>query len=148
MTYRYFINGPLPPEWGAWTELEVFECEGCGLTGGIPSTWSAHEKIVKLDLSDNELTGSHPDWWDKTPNLRELYLRDNLFTGPFPKSLGKVPSFGSNGTGGLWSLTMTGHNLRGCVPRSLYEENQFGDRRTHEWERVLPFGSGLHWCRN
>ena len=105
------MTGPIPPELGKLTKLELLRLSNNGLTGPIPPELGQLTQLTSLDLSGNGLTGPIPPELGKLTKLEFLRLSNNGLTGPIPPELGKLTK--------LRDLDLSNNEWTGCVPKTL-----------------------------
>ena len=129
------IAGPIPPEFGSLTRLEVLEMYYNHLSGEIPPELGNLSNLVHLGLYENELEGAIPPELGNLPRLRDFHLSENQLTGTIPAALGNLPvvvDFGVQNNnltgpippefGGLTSLVLLSlynNNLSGPIPPEI-----------------------------
>ncbi len=104
------LTGPIPPELGQLSRLEELILSGNRLTGPIPPGLGQISRLVALSLSGNHLTGPIPPSWVSS-RLEGLDLSGNQLTGPIPPELGQLSS--------LTRLWLSGNRLTGPIPPEL-----------------------------
>lgn len=112
------LGGILPPEIGNLHNLRVLDLSGNFLSGSIPREIGDLADLRIMRLSRNQLSGEIPADIGKLNNLHTLALDQNLLTGYIPSSIENLF---------LISVSLTGNNLYGCIPSSLWL-----------WETDLP----------
>ncbi len=105
------LKGPIPPELGNLTHLEVLNLERNALEGSIPPELGKLGNLKALILGVNDLTGPIPPEIGDLANLEVLRLRRNDLTGPVPPELGKLRS--------LTRLGLDWNDLAGPMPLDL-----------------------------
>ena len=105
------LKGPIPPELGNLTHLEVLNLERNALEGSIPPELGKLGNLTALILGVNDLTGPIPPEIGDLANLEVLRLRRNDLTGPVPPELGKLRS--------LRRLGLDWNDLAGPMPLDL-----------------------------
>ena len=103
--------GPLPPDLGELTQLQVLQLNHNQFAGPIPIELSRLPELRSLNLAGNALTGNIPPELGQLTRLTRLDLRDNQLTGPIPAELGHIES--------LEVLLLGGNQLTGCIPPAL-----------------------------
>uniref|UniRef100_A0A6N2M272 Leucine-rich repeat-containing N-terminal plant-type domain-containing protein n=1 Tax=Salix viminalis TaxID=40686 RepID=A0A6N2M272_SALVM len=81
------LSGPLPPRFGASSELRYVYLSRNKLQGPIATEFYNSSNILALDLSHNNLTGRIPEWIGRLSNLRFLLLSHNNLEGEIPVQL-------------------------------------------------------------
>lgn len=108
-----FIEGRIPPEFGAMTNMETFVLSGNKLTGTLPTSLGDWSNLRMLNLNGNRFTGTIPRAYSFR-SLTSLDLGDNLLYGDVPASLFSTSSK-------LVKLVLAKNSLRGRFPASLGE---------------------------
>ena len=103
--------GPLPPDLGELTQLQVLQLNHNQFAGPIPAELGQLTQLRDLNVASNAFTGSIPPELGQLTKLTRLDLRDNQLTGPIPAELGHIES--------LEVLLLGGNRLTGCIPLSL-----------------------------
>ena len=129
-----FITGAIPPEIGNLNQLAVLSLFRNRLTGPIPAEIGGLTSLGNLDLGENQLTGAIPTELGNLVNLSSLYLGNNDLSGPLPTSLGNLT--------GLQTLYLQSNRLSGEIPaavegmtalrRLLLADNDFTGTVPHE----------------
>ena len=86
------LNGPLPPEIGGLRSIVELRLSPCELSGTLPSELGDLDTMEVLDLRFSSLGGALPTKLGQARNLRELYLSSNELTGEIPSSFGSLQS--------------------------------------------------------
>ncbi len=107
------LKGPIPPELGNLTRLEVLNLERSSLKGSIPAELGKLRNLRALILGVNDLTGSIPAEIGDLTNLEVLRLRRNDLTGTVPPELGKLRK--------LTRLGLDWNDLDGPMPLDLMD---------------------------
>ena len=107
-----FGNMPIPMTMGSLTELRLFECSNCQLSGKIPASISNLKNLVSLNLEDNLLTGPLPPALETLPDLTFLHLSGNFLEG-------KLLSFRSSTK--LRRVDLSNNALDGDIPPDILE---------------------------
>ena len=105
------LSGPIPPELGALTELEVLHLYDNELTGSVPPQLGNLSKLKRMALSGNNLRGSIPPELGRLTELIHLSLGNNQLSGSIPVELGNL--------NGLRTLLLQHNRLTGCIPNVL-----------------------------
>ncbi|KAJ4726506.1 putative Kinase [Melia azedarach] len=131
---RNYLNGPLPPEWGALPLVSIsllgnritgpipksfanistlanFVVEHNQLSGALPEQLGDLLNIERLLLSSNNLTGQIPATFAKLTNLKDFRISDNHFTG-------RIPDFIQNWAN-LQKLVIQASGLVGPIPSAI-----------------------------
>ncbi len=105
------LAGPLPPEIGSISTLEVLDLQGNHLEGPLPVEIGDLARLNYLNLARNLLEGPIP--WDSLAGtqLRHLTLSANRFSGPIPAQSGRLQ--------GLRYLSLSKNELSGPIPAQL-----------------------------
>ncbi|MCP4215752.1 MAG: hypothetical protein GY765_13950, partial [bacterium] len=77
------LEGTLPAELNALTELTVLRLDNNRISGTLPDL-SGLTKLTHLELGSNMLTGTLPAWINNFSNLKVLSLYVNSFNGTLP----------------------------------------------------------------
>lgn len=105
------LKGPIPPELGNLSSLEVLYLPSNQLNGTIPATMSNLGNLQVLDLSGNQLTGPIPPELGNLSSLDYLWLTDNQLSGFIPPELGDLSS--------LKELILDNNQLNDPIPKEL-----------------------------
>lgn len=105
------LQGPLPPELGDLTKLEVLDLWVNGLTGTIPPELGNLANLRVLSLGLNRLIGVIPLELGRLANLERLQLNDNGLMGTIPADLGLLAN--------LRILDLEQNELTGSIPPEL-----------------------------
>jgi Leucine rich repeat len=81
------LNGTLPSELHALSNLEELTLVGGGLQSTIPSSSGKLTLLEYLQLGNNLLTGSFPESFSDLDKLEHLYMDYNALTGSIPAFL-------------------------------------------------------------
>ena len=119
--WRNDLNGPIPPEIGELSKLEVLSLVNSrlrapGLTGTIPAALARLSNLTYLNLNSNSLNGSIPPELGGLANLQELSLPYNFLSGSIPAELGDIDD--------LRRLSLHGNRLEGSIPAELGDLSQ------------------------
>ena len=71
------LEGTIPTEFVALTNLKIFNVENCNLNGPLPKFDFESSLLEELSLSNNKLTGTIPDEYGNLTNLKRLVLDEN-----------------------------------------------------------------------
>jgi hypothetical protein len=104
------LQGPLPPEMGQLTELEILNLANNRLTGTLPEPLFHLERLYNLNLNMNQLSGEIPAGLFHMSALAWLYLEDNDFSGAIPADIGS-----SSAT----AVNLSGNQLSGSIPSQV-----------------------------
>ena len=85
------LAGPIPPELGSLTRLEVVKMYYNRLSGKIPPELGNLSNLVHLGLYENGLEGAIPPELGNLPSLIDFYLSENQLTGTIPAELANLP---------------------------------------------------------
>ena len=129
------LNGPIPPEFGSLSRLEVVEFYYNRLSGTIPPELGKLKNLVHLGLYENRLEGEIPPELGNLPRLIDFYLSENRLTGSIPAELANLPAVEDFGiqnnqlTGSIPPefgqmssvvlLSFRNNNLSGAIPSEL-----------------------------
>lgn len=105
------LNGSLPSQLGALSELVYLYLSSNRLTGAIPVQLGNLASLEELSLRGNQLTGSIPAQLGNLAALQELWLNNNFLSGSIPSSLGNLHN--------LRILALFTNELSGSIPASL-----------------------------
>lgn len=109
--YNPFRPGPLPPEIGNLTKLEVLWLPVANLAGEIPDSIGNLANLKNLDLSKNGLTGRIPASIGRLRSVEKIELWRNQLSSELPESLGNLTS--------LFAFDASENNLTGKLPEGL-----------------------------
>ena len=112
------LTGPIPPELGNLSNLELLYLSENQLTGPIPAELGSLSKMGSLHLGHNQLSGKIPPELGNLSDLGLLYLSENQLTGPIPAELGSLTS--------LTQLELTGNQVTGPIPAELGSLSKLG----------------------
>ncbi|MDE2763494.1 MAG: Ig-like domain-containing protein [Gemmatimonadota bacterium] len=110
---RNNLKGPLPPELGNLTDLQLLRILSNDLTGPIPRELEKLSNLRELELFRNGLTGPIPPELGGLASIEKLDLRLNRLSGSIPPELGRLAN--------LEELHLSGNNLTGTIPPELGE---------------------------
>ena len=110
LSYNYLV-GPLPAEFGNLAHLEKLHLAGSGLNGAIPPELGRLSRLKELILNGNNLTGTIPAELGDMSNLERLHLFNNHLEGAIPPELGRLVN--------LQELALDSNRLTGSVPTEL-----------------------------
>eukprot|EP00884_Botryococcus_braunii_P001757 jgi/Botrbrau1/11582/Bobra.247_1s0003.1 len=102
------LNGRLPGEWGALSQLRFLDMPFNGLQGSLPSQWGQLKRVTHLTLTSNSLSGTLPAEWRGMENLKSLYIGNNSFVGSLPREWGQLKH--------LTDLELAVNKLSGSLP--------------------------------
>ena len=105
------LDGPIPPEFGNLSRLEVVNLSYNRLSGKIPPEMGNLENLVHLGLSENRLEGAIPLELGNLNNLVHLGLYENRLEGAIPPELGNLPR--------LIDFYLSENRLTGSIPPEL-----------------------------
>ncbi|XP_010431689.1 PREDICTED: probable leucine-rich repeat receptor-like serine/threonine-protein kinase At3g14840 [Camelina sativa] len=105
------ISGPIPKEFGNFTNLKSLVLEYNQLSGTLPRELGNLRNHKKLLLSSNYLTGEIPSTFAKLTSLTDFRISDNQFTGT-------IPDFIQNWTK-LGKLVIQASGLVGPIPSAI-----------------------------
>ena len=127
------LRGPIPPELGNLTALEILNLTENQLSGSIPSALGNLTQLIMLSLSQNQLSGSIPPKLGNLTALWVLYLSQNQLSGSIPSALGNLTA--------LEWLSLADNKLSGCIPAPLVNV-QHNDLDRLELPTCEPSGGG------
>ncbi len=113
------LLGPIPPELGRLTSLEVLSLRINAVTGTIPSELGNLANLRHLNLGLNRLFGVIPPEFGGIANLETLSLRGNVLTGTIPQELGDLSN--------LRVLSLRDNELTGPIPPELADLVRLSD---------------------
>ena len=105
------LSGPIPPEIGKLTALEVLLLDDNALSGSIPPEIGNLDALVELILHGNRLSGPIPPGIGNLTALDGLSFFDNALSGPIPPELGSLEA--------LRLLRLEDNDLSGPIPLEL-----------------------------
>ena len=105
------LTGPIPPELGNLTALQVLDLNGNALDGPIPPELGNLTALQRLFLRGNALTGPIPPELGNLTAAIVVLLDGNALEGPIPPELGRLA--------GLRNLGLSGNSLTGSIPPEL-----------------------------
>ena len=105
------LNGSIPSELGALTQLQLLYVNNNQLSGAIPEELGGLTTLTDLRLNANALTGNIPSELGDLTALRVLNLGGNELTGEIPPELGNLTQ--------LALLRLSGNPLSGGIPSEL-----------------------------
>ena len=85
------LSGPIPPEFGNLSRLEVVKFYYNRLSGEIPPELGNLSNLVHLGLYENQLEGEIPPELGNLSSVVDFYLSENRLTGEIPPELGNLP---------------------------------------------------------
>lgn len=104
-------SGAIPAELGQLTNLELLYLRNNDLTGPIPPQLGNLTKLHTMNLGLNELTGPIPNEFGQLTNLTTMHLFANKLSGPVPAQLGQLTN--------LIATNMSTNRLSGPIPVEL-----------------------------
>jgi hypothetical protein len=129
------LQGPIPNEIGALSNLFELDLDHNALTGTIPSSIGQLSNLVYLDLDENNLRSTVPEEIYGLPLLRALDLDTNMLTGTISTRIGQlddlyIAQFDYNQMNGtipsevgfldkLEYFTIVGNDFNGSIPEAL-----------------------------
>ncbi|KAK7360936.1 hypothetical protein VNO77_02954 [Canavalia gladiata] len=142
LSYNKGLTGPLSPQLGDLSKLNILILAGCSFSGDLPDALGNLSELSFLALNSNNFTGKIPPSLGKLSKLYWLDLADNQLTGPIPVSTSTTPGldlllkakhfhFNKNQLSGsippkLFSSEMVlihilfdGNNLSGTIPSTI-----------------------------
>lgn len=142
LSFNRGLTGPLSPQIGDLSKLNILILAGCGFSGNIPDALGNLSELSFLALNSNNFTGKIPPSLGKLSKLYWLDLADNQLTGPIPVSTSTTPGldlllkakhfhFNKNQLSGsiptklfssemiLIHILFDGNNLSGTIPSTL-----------------------------
>lgn len=105
------LNGALPQQLSALTNLQVLSLYVNQLSGPIPPALGSLANLISMSLSDNQLSGSIPTSFGSLSNLQLLHAHGNQFIGNIPTQLGSLTN--------LLELDLASNQLSGNIPVQL-----------------------------
>ena len=102
------LQGTLPTDWSALSNLQELFLRGNQLSGPLPAQWSAMSNLQVLFLISNKLSGPLPAAWGSMASLRELAVTDNQLTGPLPAEWSRM--------GNMIDLRLGKNKVSGSLP--------------------------------
>jgi len=102
------LNGPIPPEIGNLSALELLWLWGNQLSSPIPPEIGNLAVLRTLNLSGNQLSGPVPPTIGELAALAVLSLSNNQLSGPIPPEVGSLAA--------LTELYLSGNQLSGSIP--------------------------------
>ena len=103
--------GPLPPQLGNFSALQILVLYTNPLSGPIPPELGNLSNLRTLYLNRTGLSGSIPPELGNLGNLTFLYLGDTNLSGPLPPELGQLAS--------LTALSLSNAQFSGSLPPEL-----------------------------
>ncbi|KAG4938885.1 hypothetical protein JHK86_045026 [Glycine max] len=142
LSFNRGLTGPLSPQLGDLSNLNILILAGCSFGGNIPDELGNLSELSFLALNSNNFTGKIPPSLGKLSKLYWLDLADNQLTGPIPVSTSTTPGldlllkakhfhFNKNQLSGsippklfssemiLIHILFDGNNLSGTIPSTL-----------------------------
>lgn len=138
------ISGPIPPEIGRLTKLQVLDFTGYysnlstanQISGPIPREIGQLSSLRELDLQGNAITGPLPSELTRLPNLEILQLNNNPVGGEIPADLLRMPK--------LKQLFLGATKLTGSIPSPLALPNlEILDLDANDLSGPIPPSIGL-----
>ncbi|CAB9515448.1 LRR receptor-like serine threonine-protein kinase At4g08850-like [Seminavis robusta] len=126
------LQGSIPSELKALTDLVLLDLSGNGLVGSIPEEIGQMTLLHFLRLQDNQLTGELPQSIGDLSSAEEIFLSHNKLKGPLPAYIGELVN--------LRGLKLDHNQLSGSLPKewkqtkidSLYlQSNEFKGHIPH-----------------
>lgn len=121
LSFNEGLMGPISPELGDLSKLNILILAGCSFSGNIPDKLGDLSELSFLALNSNNFTGKIPPSLGKLSKLYWLDLADNQLTGPLPVSTSTTP--------GLDLLLKAKHfhfnknQLSGTIPPQLFSSD-------------------------
>ncbi|KAH1053245.1 hypothetical protein GLYMA_08G266100v4 [Glycine max] len=142
LSFNRDLTGPLSPQLGDLSNLNILILAGCSFSGNIPDDLGKLSELSFLALNSNNFTGKIPPSLGNLSKLYWLDLADNQLTGPIPVSTSNTPGldlllkakhfhFNKNHLSGsippklfssemiLIHILFDGNNLSGTIPSTL-----------------------------
>jgi len=132
------LEGPLPPEFSTWKDLEMLQVANNWFTGTLPASYSQLLWLSRVDFTDNPLTGTLPVEWSVMTMLQTLRVSNTQVTGTLPpewstlkvlqeldfegaeRLIGTIPQEWGQGLSTLKMLYLPPQFYKnGCVPEAL-----------------------------
>ena len=88
--FKSGLQGTLPADWSALTNLQKLYLWGNQFSGPLPAAWGAMKTLQVLSIGTNQLSGPLPAQWSAMSNLQELYIFSNKLSGPLPAAWGSM----------------------------------------------------------
>ncbi|CAL0313203.1 unnamed protein product [Lupinus luteus] len=121
LSFNRGLTGPLSPQLGDLSKLNILILAGCSFNGNIPDALGNLSELSFLALNSNNFTGKVPPSLGKLSKVYWLDLADNQLTGPIPVSTSTTP--------GLDLLLKAKHfhfnknKLSGPIPAALFSSD-------------------------
>ncbi|XP_019423249.1 PREDICTED: probable leucine-rich repeat receptor-like protein kinase At5g49770 isoform X1 [Lupinus angustifolius] len=121
LSFNRGLTGPLSPQLGDLSKLNILILAGCSFNGNIPDALGNLSELSFLALNSNNFTGKVPPSLGKLSKVYWLDLADNQLTGPIPVSTSTTP--------GLDLLLKAKHfhfnknKLSGPIPTELFSSD-------------------------
>lgn len=109
--YNNQLSGPIPPELGNLSSLEILYLINNQLSGSIPPEVGGLSTLTSLYLYNNQLSGPIPPQLGSLSSLRNLRLNDNQLSGQIPPELASLSS--------MQILALYDNQLSGPIPPEL-----------------------------
>ncbi|XP_020227838.1 probable leucine-rich repeat receptor-like protein kinase At5g49770 [Cajanus cajan] len=142
LSFNKGLTGPLSPQLGDLSKLNILILAGCSFSGNIPDALGNLSELSFLALNSNNFTGKIPPSLGKLSKLYWLDLADNQLSGPIPVSTSTTPGldlllkakhfhFNKNQLSGsippklfssemiLIHILFDGNNLSGSIPSTI-----------------------------
>jgi len=129
------LNGSIPMEFGALSNLEELEVGRNQLSNSIPPDLANCSRLSYLSPDRNNRTGEIPVEVSQGEQLDEFFLQQNAFQGTIPSSLGNLTPLQNSNLGNskfngsiprtlgdltnLQTLNVSENNLQGLIPTAL-----------------------------
>ncbi len=131
------LSGPIPPELGRLTNLQILSISSTSLSGSIPPELGRLTNLQILSISSTSLSGSIPPELGRLSSLRSLVLNRSLLSGSIPPELGRLTN--------LRYLNLNSNTLSGSIPPELGQlENLEGlELNNNQLSGPIPSELGL-----
>ncbi|KAK9990881.1 hypothetical protein SO802_025866 [Lithocarpus litseifolius] len=105
------MPGPLPPEIGNLTKLEIMYFSGLNLIGTIPDSIGKLVSLKNLDLFNNSLSGEIPESIGGLKSIEQIELYQNNLSGGLPETIANLRT--------LLRLDVSENNLSGTLSEKI-----------------------------
>ncbi|GAU47698.1 hypothetical protein TSUD_190260, partial [Trifolium subterraneum] len=118
LSFNKGLMGPISPELGDLSQLNILALNSNNFTGKIPSSLGKLSKLYWLDLADNQLTGPIPVSTSTTPGL-DLLLKAKHFHFNKNQLSGSIPPKLFNSDMKLIHILFDKNDLSGSIPSTI-----------------------------